>query len=72
MRRRQGWVCQLRFGRGSQLPSTAWRWLTTVMMLCLLFLGRAAMTSAQVNTATLSGTVSDPSRFAGQGRQRSR
>src|SRR5467141_1711854 len=45
---------------GAQLPSTAWRWLTTVMMLCLLFLGWAAMASAQVNTATLSGTVSDP------------
>jgi hypothetical protein len=30
------------------------------MMLCLLFLGWASMASAQVNTATLSGTVSDP------------
>src|SRR5260370_36477025 len=29
-------------------------------MLCLLVLGWAAMASAQVNTATLSGTVSDP------------
>jgi hypothetical protein len=34
--------------------------MATVMMLCLLILGWAAMASAQVNTATLSGTVSDP------------
>src|SRR5256885_5123862 len=49
--------------------STSIRWrhtlavfraLTIVMMACLLLLGWVAMTSAQVNTATLSGTVSDP------------
>jgi len=34
--------------------------LTTAAMLCLLVLGWASMASAQVNTATLSGTVSDP------------
>src|SRR5712664_1431296 len=60
MQRRQGVGVSTSIRTGSQLPSTAWRWLTTVMMLCLLFLGWAAMTSAQVNTATLSGTVSDP------------
>src|SRR2546429_1757104 len=60
MQRRQGVGVSPSIRTGSQLPSTAWRWLTTVMMLCLLFLGWAAMASAQVNTATLSGTVSDP------------
>jgi hypothetical protein len=34
--------------------------LTTVTILCLLLLGCAAIASAQVNTAILSGTVSDP------------
>ena len=60
MHRRQGVGVSTSIRTGSQLPSTAWRWLTTVMMLCLLFLGWTAMASAQVNTATLSGTVSDP------------
>src|SRR3989475_11857363 len=60
MQRREGVVVSTSIRTGAQLPSTAWRWLTTVMMLCLLFLGWAAMASAQVNTATLSGTVSDP------------
>src|SRR3989475_412146 len=60
MQRRQGVGVSTSIRTGAQLPSTAWRWLTTVMMLCLLFLGWAAMASAQVNTATLSGTVSDP------------
>src|SRR6266513_2783875 len=60
MQRRQGVGVSTSIRTGSQLPSTAWRWLTTVMRLCLLFLGWASMASAQVNTATLSGTVSDP------------
>src|SRR5437879_6999530 len=60
MVRRQGVGVSTSICTGWQLPSTARRWLTTVMLLCLLFLGWAAMASAQVNTATLSGTVSDP------------
>src|SRR6266480_1709157 len=60
MQRRQGVGVSTSIRTGSQLPSSAWRWLTTVMMLCLLFLGWASMASPQVNTATLSGTVSDP------------
>src|SRR5437016_10238806 len=60
MQRRQGVGVSTSIRTGSQLPSTAWRWLTTVMRLCLLFLGWASMASPQVNTATLSGTVSDP------------
>ncbi len=60
MQRKQGVGVSTSIRTGSQLPSTAWKWLTTVMMLCLLFLGCASMASAQVNTATLSGTVSDP------------
>src|SRR5216683_279449 len=60
MQRKQGVGVSTSIRTGSQLPSTAWKWLTTVMMLCLLFLGWARMASAQVNTATLSGTVSDP------------
>src|SRR5690242_16121997 len=36
------------------------RSLTAAIMLCLLVLGWAPVSSAQVNTATLSGTVSDP------------
>ncbi|PYU69894.1 MAG: hypothetical protein DMG52_27475, partial [Acidobacteria bacterium] len=43
-----------------RLTLAVFRALTIVMMACLLLLGWAAMTSAQVNTATLSGTVSDP------------
>jgi hypothetical protein len=38
----------------------AMRSLRKGLMLCLLVLGIAARASAQVNTATLSGTVSDP------------
>ena len=49
MQRRQG-VC----------ARTAWRSLFAGMLLCLLVLGCAATVSAQVNTATLSGTVTDP------------
>ncbi|PYU54278.1 MAG: hypothetical protein DMG56_27285, partial [Acidobacteria bacterium] len=43
-----------------RLTLAVFRALTIVMMACLLLLGWVAMTSAQVNTATLSGTVSDP------------
>ena len=43
-----------------RITLAVFRALTIVMMACLLLLGWAAMTSAQVNTATLSGTVSDP------------
>src|SRR6202158_5827569 len=54
MQRRQG-VCV-----SISIRMTALRSLTISMLLCLLVLGSATMASAQVNTATLSGTVSDP------------
>src|SRR6202521_860930 len=69
MQRRQGGGGSTSIRTGVRLPSTGLRSrrrltalgsLTTVMMLCLLVLGWASMASAQVNTATLSGTVSDP------------
>src|SRR5882762_145125 len=62
MQRRQGVCVSISIRAGSRLPSAALRSLTMIMimMLCLLVLGWAAMASAQVNTATLSGTVSDP------------
>jgi hypothetical protein len=69
MQRRQG-VCASAASRpqlqsaatrsGLRHKVTALRRLTTVTILCLLLLGWAATTSAQVNTATLSGAVSDP------------
>src|SRR5580700_11189372 len=70
MRRRQG-VCASAVSR-SQVQSKATRsglchrlkalrrFTDIVTILCLLVLGCAAMASAQVNTATLSGTVADP------------
>ena len=69
MQRRQGVGVSTSIRTGVRLPSTGLRSrrrltalgsLTTVMMLCLLVLVWAARASAQVNTATLSGTVSDP------------
>src|SRR5712692_5077444 len=60
MQRRQGVCVSSSIRTGSRLQSTALRSLTTVIMLCLLVLGWAATASAQVNTATLSGAVSDP------------
>src|ERR1700682_6078454 len=60
MQRREGVCVSISIGMGSRLPLAAIWSLTTVMMVCLLVLGSAAMASAQVNTATLSGTVSDP------------
>jgi len=51
-------------GRLTALPSrcvwTVFRSLTAATILFLLLFGWAAMASAQVNTATCSGTVSDP------------
>ncbi len=60
MQSRQGVCVSSSIRTGSRLQSTALRSLTTVIMLCLLVLGWAATASAQVNTATLSGAVSDP------------
>src|ERR1700687_21990 len=59
MQCREGVCVSILIRMGSRLPSAALRSLTTVIMLCLLILGWAATASAQVNTATLSGTVSD-------------
>ncbi len=60
MQRRQGVCVSISIRAGSRLPSAALRSLTTVVMRSLLVLVWAAMASAQVNTATLSGTTSDP------------
>ncbi len=60
MQRRQGVCVSNSIRMGSRLPSSALRSLTTIAMVCLLVFGWAAAASAQVNTATLSGTVSDP------------
>ena len=45
--------------RQGMSASTAWQGLAIVALLSLLMLGVALTVSAQVNTATLSGTVSD-------------
>src|SRR5438552_6172622 len=58
MQRKQGVGVSTSIRWRPTLP--VFRALTIVMMACLLLLGWVAMTSAQVNTATLSGTVSDP------------
>src|SRR5258708_198094 len=60
MQRRQGGWLSNSIRTGARLQSTALGSLTTVIMLGLLVLGWAAAASAQVNTATLSGAVSDP------------
>src|ERR1700686_1169509 len=60
MQRRQGVCVSSSIRAEARLRSTALRPLTTVMMLCMLVLSWAAMALAQVNTATLSGTVTDP------------
>jgi hypothetical protein len=52
-------VCVLTAARSRQ-PWTSSRSMLALMMLCLLVLGYAGIASAQVNTATLSGTVVDP------------
>ena len=56
MQRRQG-VCVFAVSRS----------LKSLVMLSLLVLGCAAIASAQVNTATLSGTVTDPQGLAVKG-----
>ena len=56
----QGVCVSTSIGMESRLRLTAFRSLATVLMLGVLLLGWAAIASAQVNTATLSGTVSDP------------
>jgi hypothetical protein len=50
-----------------RLRLSVFRSLATVLMLGVLLLGWAAKASAQVNTATLSGTVSDPQGLAVKG-----
>src|SRR5258708_31605283 len=67
MQRRQGVCVSSSIRTASRLQSTALRSLTTVIMLCLLVLCCAATASAQVNTATLSGAVSDPQRLPVKG-----
>src|SRR5258708_16781750 len=60
MQRRQGVCVSNSIRMESRLPSAALRSLKTIAMLCLLVFGWAPAATAQVNTATLSGTVSDP------------
>src|SRR5215470_12381532 len=45
----------------------AWRFMFKGVLLVLLVLGGSVIASAQVNTATLSGTVSDPQNLAVKG-----
>ena len=60
MQRRQGVGVSASIRTEWRLPLAFFRMLTTAVMLCLLVLGWVAIAWAQVNTATLSGTVSDP------------
>src|SRR5258708_19709200 len=60
MQGRQGVCVSNSIRTGSRLQSAALRSLTTMAMVCLLVFGWAAAATAQVNIATLSGTVSDP------------
>ena len=54
-------VCvSISFRRISQFRSNILRSLAIAATLCLLVMGWATFSSAQVNTATMSGTVSDP------------
>jgi hypothetical protein len=53
--------------RQSVFASTALRSLWTVLMLCVLVLVCAGLAVAQVNTANLSGTVTDPQGLAVNG-----
>ncbi len=56
----QGVCVSTSIRKRSQFRFSVLRSLTIGLMLCLLVMGWAATASAQVNTATLSGTVSDP------------
>src|SRR5260370_27845355 len=67
MQRRQGVCVLISIRMGSRPQSAALRSLTTIAMLCLLVFGWAAAATAQVNTATLSGTLSDPHGLPVQG-----
>ena len=60
MQVRQGACVSTSIRRSSQFRSRIFRSLTVGIMLCLLLMMWATTASAQVNTATLSGTVSDP------------
>ena len=60
MQGRQGVCVSSSIRTVSRLQPAVLRSLTTVIMLCFLVAGWTATASAQVNTATLSGTVSDP------------
>ncbi len=60
MQREQSVGVSISIRTGLWPPSARLRLLAVAMMLCLPVLGWAATAPAQVNTATLSGTVSDP------------
>ncbi len=60
MQRRPGVCVSNSIEMGLRIPSAVLTSLAASVMLCLLFLGWAIPAPAQVNTATLSGTVSDP------------
>jgi hypothetical protein len=60
MQREQSVGVSISIRTGLWLPSAVLRPLAVAMMLCVLVLGWTAAAPAQVNTATLSGTVSDP------------
>jgi len=60
MQREQSVGVSISIRTGLWLRSAVLRPLAVATMLCLLVLGWAATAPAQVNTATLSGTVADP------------
>ena len=60
MQRRPGVRVSNSIEMGLRFPSAVLTSLAAAVMLCLLLLGWATAAPAQVNTATLSGTVSDP------------
>ena len=60
MQREQRVGVSISIRRGLWPRSAVLRPLAVAVMLCLLVFGWAATAPAQVNTATLSGTVSDP------------
>jgi hypothetical protein len=67
MEGRQGVCVSTSIRTEPRLRLSVFRPLETVLMLGVLLVGWAAKASAQVNTATLSGTVSDPQGLAVKG-----
>jgi hypothetical protein len=67
MQGRQGVCVSTSIRKEPRLRLNVFRPLTTALLLGVLLLGWVTIASAQVNTATLSGTVSDPQGLAVKG-----